>query len=151
MSNHHSLHTYLVVYSTVNLHMCVTDDAAGFLVIVLKQYFLTQIVLELILKFINPAASPLARWQDSVMVQRGFGKCWCVSTGGKNACISSSFKKESANKVKIRVPFAMIIKMSFPLLLQQMRFEAQKSWSNFWGNQLFIRNNKKHIQDTLHL
>ena len=41
--------------------MCVTDDAAGFLVIVLKQYFLTQIVLELILKFINPAASPLAR------------------------------------------------------------------------------------------
>lgn len=49
------------------------------------------------------------------------------------------------------VSFAMIIKMSFPFLLQQMRFEAQKSWSNFWRNQLFIRNNKKHIQDMLHL
>lgn len=60
-------------------------------------------------------------------------------------------KKEAANKVKIMVSFAMIIKMSFPFLLQQMRFEAQKSWSNFWRNQLFIRNNKKHIQDMLHL
>ena len=60
-------------------------------------------------------------------------------------------KKEAANKVKIMVSFAMIIKMSFPFLLQQMRFEAQKSWSNFWRNQLFIINNKKHIQDMLHL
>lgn len=50
-------------------------------------------------------------------------------------------EREAANKVKIMVSFAMIIKMSFPFLLQQMRFEAQKSWSNFWRNQLFIRNN----------
>lgn len=105
------------------------------------------------MKFINPGAKELARWQNSGLVQRWFGNCWFVSTGGwGEECLHKQLiKKRQLIRSSIQFHLTWLLRRNFLISWNKWGLRHSNLGGDFQRGQPFIRNNKKHIQGALYL